>query len=186
MLQGPVELQISQPLIVVWLLPAIGMLFALVATRSAPPHTQNTLLMALRLLLLAYLVGAVVLTLWPLDFEPSVRGVEEGNWEPFGGSIGFMISDIEARRQIGGRDVLANVVLFIPLGLLLPYAFYQWRGIVLCAFLIAFVAFGLELTQGISIAQRTFDIDDPISGLAGGLIGLLVAALVRPLAERYS
>jgi glycopeptide antibiotics resistance protein len=186
MLEGPVEVQISQALIVVWVLPTIGMILALIATRSTPPHTQATVLATLRLLLLAYLLGAVILTLWPLDFEVSVRGLEEGNWEPFGGSLGFLISDIEIQNEIGGRDVLANVVLFIPFGLLLPFAFYQWRGIILSAFIIAFVAFGLELTQGVTIAERTFDIDDALSGLGGGLVALIVTPLVRPLAVRYS
>jgi glycopeptide antibiotics resistance protein len=185
MLQGPVELQISSTLIVVWVLPTIGALLALMATRDSP-HLRGPVSTMVRLMLLAYLFGAILLTLWPLDFEVASRGIDDGNWEPFGGSLGFLISDNEMQNEIGGRDVLANVVLFIPFGALLPFAFYQWRGIVLPAFLIACLAFGLEYVQGLTIAQRTFDIDDPIAGLAGGIVALIVAALLKPLATRHT
>lgn len=179
-------LQISRALIVVWLLPTFGALLLLIATRGSPPHTQARVLVAIRCLLLAYLCGAVVLTLWPLDIDVSVTRVEEGNWAPFDGSLGFLISDNTLQNEIGGRDVLANVVLFTPFGVLLPFAFYQWRGVIVAAMMIAFLAFGLEFAQGLAIAERTFDIDDAIAGFTGGTAALAVAALVRPFAVRYA
>ena len=186
MLQGPVEVQISGPLIVVWILPAIAALLVLAATRTSPPHTQGRVLGVLRVLLLGYFVGIVLLTFWPLEFKVAMRGIEEGNWTPFGGSLGFMISDNQLQNEIGGRDVLANVALFFPLGLILPFSFYQWRGVLLSGFIIVVLASALEYFQGLTIAERTFDIDDPIAGFFGGLIGLILAALLRPVASRYT
>lgn len=180
------DVEISRALIVVWVLPAIGALLLLIATRSAAPRTQATVLQTVRFLLLAYVAGAVILTLWPLDFVVSVKGLEDGNWSPLGGSLGFVISDNPVKNEVGGPDVLANVVLFVPFGLLLPYAFYQWRGIAVPALILVFLAFGLEFTQGATIAERTFDIDDAIAGFGGGMAGLLVAALLRPAAVRYT
>lgn len=184
MFEGPVVVEISRPLIIVWVMPAVGMLLALVTMRNAAPVAHGRVLLAVRLLIAGYLVGAIVLTLWPLDFDASVRQVEEGNWTPFGGSLGFLISDNSLQNEIGGRDVLANLVLFAPFGLLLPYAFYRWRGVAVPLMIVAFLAFGLEFTQGLSIAERTFDVDDAIAGFAGGLAGALVAAMVRPVALR--
>ncbi len=183
MFNGPVDVQISRALIVVWLLPAVGMLLALIAVRNSPPTTRAKVIHALRLMLAGYLLGAVILTLWPLDFVLDIDRVDDGNWSPFGGSLGFLISDNTLQNELGGRDVLANVVLFAPFGVLLPYAFYQWRGIPVSAFFIAFGAFGLEFTQGVTIAERTFDIDDAIAGLVGGVVALAVASLLRPAAH---
>jgi glycopeptide antibiotics resistance protein len=184
MLRGPVYLEISRPLIAVWLMPAVGMLLALIAMRNAPPRSHAKVVNAVRLMLLGYLVGAIVLTLWPLELDLSVVRVENGNWSPFNGTLGFLISDNELQNTLGGRDVLANIVLFTPFGLLLPYAFYQWRGVPVSALFIAFLAFGLELTQGLLIAERTFDIDDAIAGFVGGVVALAVASLLRPVAHR--
>jgi glycopeptide antibiotics resistance protein len=73
------------------------------------------------------------------------------------------------------------VLLFIPLGLLLPFAATRWHPFVVTAVLLAIFAFGLEITQGVAIAARTFDIDDAISGFAGGIGGMLVAGLLWPV-----
>jgi len=110
--------------------------------------------------------------------------VEDGNWTPFRGTIGFFLSDSPARHAVAVRDVLANVVLFAPFGLLLPFAFYAWRGLGVPALIIAFFAFGLEFAQGLSVADSTFDIDDDIAGFAGEVAALLVAAVLSPAAHR--
>jgi glycopeptide antibiotics resistance protein len=181
MLTGGLEL--SPPLIVIWLLPAVGVLIALIATRRAPPRTERTMMSFVRFVLLAYVIGALILTWWPLRFVFEVAQVEDGNWAPFGGSLGFLISDIPVRQDLGGRDVLANIVLFAPIGALLPFAVYQWRGLAVSILVLTFLAFGIEITQGFFIADRTFDIDDAISGLVGGAGGVLLAALVHPVAR---
>jgi glycopeptide antibiotics resistance protein len=184
MLQGPVPLEISRALIVAWLLPAAAMLVALIAVRDARPTTYAKTLTVLRWMLIAYLLGAIILTLWPLDFAFDLDRVDDGNWTPLKGSLGFLISDNSLQNELGGRDVLANVVLFTPFGLLLPFAFYSSRGILVSALIIALLAFGLEFTQGLLIAERTIDVDDAISGFVGGIVALALASLLRPIAHR--
>ncbi len=80
--------------------------------------------------------------------------------------------------------MLANVVLFVPFGVLLPFATYQWHGIGWALAVLIFLAFAFEMTQGITIAERTFDIDDAIAGCAGAALGTVAAAVLRPLVRR--
>ena len=184
MLTGGLEL--SRPLAILWMLPAVGAILGLIAARGTDPRTHATVMTVLRCMLFGYLAGCVVLALWPLEFDVSVPRVEKGNWTPFDGTLGFLISENEVQHALGERDVLANVLLFVPLGLLLPFAFFQWRGIPLAIALLAFVAFALEFTQGLTIEQRTFDIDDAIAGFGGALAGTLIAAIVRPVTHQIA
>ncbi len=176
--------ELSRPLAVLWMLPAIGALLALVVARGAEPRTHANVMTALRFLLFAYLAGVVLITLWPLTVDASVARVEHGNWSPFEGTLGFFFSDNAKQASLGERDVLANVLLYVPLGLLVPYAFFQWRGIPLPIMLLAFLAFALEFTQGFTITERTFDIDDAIAGFAGAVLAVIAAALIHPLTRQ--
>jgi glycopeptide antibiotics resistance protein len=74
---------------------------------------------------------------------------------------------------------LANVVLFFPLGLLFGVITRRWLGLFFVFFMLIAVAVGLELVQGVTIAQRTLDVDDAIACAAGALIGVAAAAVLR-------
>ncbi|MEX2393476.1 MAG: VanZ family protein [Actinomycetota bacterium] len=179
-------LRISGPLIAVWLFPAAVVLVSLIATRRVPPMTERKVMSLVRFALLGYVIAALILAWWPLEFVLEASQVEDGNWAPFGGSLGFLISSNELQQELGGRDVIANIVLFAPIGALMPFAVYQWRGLVVSLLILATLAFGVEVTQGFFIADRTFDIDDAISGFVGGAAGTLFAALAHPLARPSS
>jgi glycopeptide antibiotics resistance protein len=137
------------------------------------------------LLAVLYFVGILVITLWPLEFDVSLTRIQLGNWEPLQGTLGWMldpVNDVQAR--FGAQDVIANIVLFAPLGFLLPFAIESKAGWIITIVGLATLSFGLELVQGLTIAQRTFDIDDALSGTLGaigGAIGALFAGpFVRP------
>lgn len=179
MLSGSVQL--SKPLAAVWVLPAIAAVVALFATRSRRPQVRTRTLRIVRILVLLYLIGIVLITLWPLHFDAAHHGLEKGNRIPFHGTLGFVTSQSKVQQRIGDLDFLANVLLYIPFGLLLPFAINRPGGILVTLALGAAFALGLEIVQGAYVIGRTFDIDDAISGFAGVCIGAAVASLLRPM-----
>lgn len=76
-----------------------------------------------------------------------------------------------------GNSVL-NVLLFIPLGLLLPLLWERFRNPLTAAL------FGLGMSAFIEVLQlasfRTTDINDLITNLAGTVLGFLLARAVLP------
>jgi glycopeptide antibiotics resistance protein len=171
-------LNIDQALVAAWLLPAGIAIGALIlAGRSRLMRGATALLFSL------YVLGVVVITFWPLRFDLSLRRLRRGNWAPFQGTLGMVRSSHPLAQFVGGRDFVANVLLFAPVGLLLPFVVgRRRRGLLVVALvlLIAF-AFALELAQGIAV-DRTFDIDDPISGAIGALAGAAVGTIIAALA----
>lgn len=69
-------------------------------------------------------------------------------------------------------EMLANIMLFIPIGLVLPYSFkkIKWRQTVLIGF--AF-SISIEVMQ-LVLRRGCFDIDDLIHNTLGCLIGVLL------------
>lgn len=174
-------LQLTRYLAVVWLLPAVVVVLALLVTRSARAATKREVRGVLRLLVVAYLVAVVAITLWPFEIDlASSRIIERGNWIPFRGTLGFLVSSNTLRVSLGTRDFVANVVLFIPLGLLLALAVRRGPGLAACAVALVVLAFALEVIQGLTIVGRTLDIDDAIACSVGALGALVLGAILRP------
>ena len=76
--------------------------------------------------------------------------------------------------------LIANVLLFVPLGFLMPILWRQawWRTL-----LIALAAtLCIELIQ--PFFDRSFDVDDILLNFAGGAIGLLLSAIPRALCPK--
>jgi len=172
---------LSKPLAIVWVFPAIAGVVAMALTRSRRPVVRRRALRFVRLLTFAYVVGIVVITLWPLHFDAAHHGLEKGNRIPFHGTLGFVTSNSKVQQRIGDLDFLANVLLYIPFGLLLPFAIDRPGGILVTLALGVACALGLEILQGAYVIGRTFDIDDAITGFAGAAIGAAVASLLRPM-----
>jgi glycopeptide antibiotics resistance protein len=163
---------------VVWLLPAALAVVALVvAQRSRFIHAAGSALFVL------YLIAIGVIEFWPLQFDVSLRRLRHGNWMPFQGSIGMARSTHPLAQFVGGRDFLANILLFAPVGVLLPLVIGRRKraSIIVGLALLVVLAFALEFAQGIAV-NRTFDIDDPISASIGALAGVAVGLIVAALA----
>jgi hypothetical protein len=71
-----------------------------------------------------------------------------------------------------------NVALFIPLGFFLYLAVRRWM--LLCTGLTVLVSVGVEILQ-LPIYSRSSDIDDVITNGLGGLIGVVLAAVLLKL-----
>ena len=175
-------------LVAIWITPAIITVLALLVCRLGRLKTQQTVQRAATFLIVAYALGVVVITLYPysFDFEPG-RIFDRGNWTPFGGTLGFLISENSLRVRIASRDFLANIALFTPLGVLLGSRSRRLRDLLLVVALLVCMAFSLEVVQGLTVAERTLDIDDAIAGSIGALgAAVLGAALLLGATSRTS
>ncbi len=75
-------------------------------------------------------------------------------------------------------EFTANIVMFVPLGLLIGLALPQrgvWLGLLLAP---AFSA-AIELAQALLLSQRTASVLDVVANSLGGWAGLLIAVAVR-------
>lgn len=164
----------AEQLAVIWLLPAVVGVAALLLTRR--PVVRHLV----ALLALGYLLAIVAITLWPFqaDLSPE-RVLERGNWVPGRGTLAFVLSDDPVRVRLGTRDFLANVVLFFPLALLAGAITRRWAGLFAVLVAVGVVAAGLELVQGVTISERTLDVDDAIAGGVGALAGVVAASMIR-------
>lgn len=182
MLAG-VGFEFGRVLVVAWLLPVAAAIVAVIAARRRSTH--QAVVLFVRLLIVGYAVGVVAITLWPFDFDVQTgRILDRGNWTPFGGTLGFLISDNSLKVRVASRDFVANILLFAPLGVLIAIQQRRTAGVAVVIVLLVAMAFSLEVIQGLTVAERTLDIDDAIAGSIGAFLAALVGALLRPLAVR--
>lgn len=84
-------------------------------------------------------------------------------------------------------EFVANILLFVPLGLVLPPAFPR-APLSLLLVLPASLSLGIEVAQKLFVAGRTPDAADVLSNATGGAVGILLGAdlvrLARHLAAR--
>ena len=81
-------------------------------------------------------------------------------------------------------NAVSNIILFVPLGLMLPVLWDDFRKFK------STVLFGLSMSLTIEILQlftlRTTDINDIITNTAGTLIGYLLAAVILKCFPRFT
>jgi glycopeptide antibiotics resistance protein len=178
-------------LVAIWVAPALVALFVLLVARRARRQTKRTIHRATALLIAAYAIGVIAVTLYPFSFdiEPG-RILDRGNWVPFGGTLGFLLSNNSLRVEVASRDFLANIALFAPIGLLLGSRTRGLRDVVVVGLMLVAMAFALEVVQGLTVAERTLDIDDAIVGSLGALAAVIIGASLPfgtpPPATRYA
>jgi len=126
--------------------------------------------------LILYAVSVIAVTLFPLHPHP------ESYWvgEPMSTMIRWMPGDVDA------PSFTLNVILFIPLGVLLPLWWRGQDGFPRTALAGLLGSAAIELTQlilGLTIgSRRMVDINDLIANTAGALVGLLILRLAIPSA----
>ncbi len=69
------------------------------------------------------------------------------------------------------RNVIGNIVLFIPLGFFLSY-FLRMKKFIVLFLMVLLISLSIETTQ--LIIGRVFDIDDLLLNLIGGIIGYYI------------
>ena len=76
------------------------------------------------------------------------------------------------------KNVLGNVVLFFPLGFLLPVVYKPMRNFRIC-FVISFgTSLLIEICQ-YEFAERIFDVDDILLNTVGSIIGWLIFKILH-------
>lgn len=90
-------------------------------------------------------------------------------------------SYVEAWRKtslIAWRNILINIIMFIPFGFLLPVIYKKAYRLMEC-FMLSFVfSLGIELLQTFT-NRGIFEIDDIINNIAGTLIGYTILKAIK-------
>ena len=126
-------------------------------------------------LLALWLIGGLVLTLQPA--HPLPGQVVDNNLVPFR-TLGIYLANLGSWFWM--RNLLGNLVLLLPLGLLGPIAFPaldRWWRVALVALLISTA---IELLQ-LAVPDRSADIDDVIVNVSGALLGYAILNVTRRL-----
>ncbi|MBR4993266.1 MAG: VanZ family protein [Lachnospiraceae bacterium] len=77
-------------------------------------------------------------------------------------------------------NLAGNLVIFMPLGFLLPFTWKKKHGIFAIAALGFLISMGVEVTQLVT-GLGAFDVDDLILNTAGAVIGYLIYKIMKLL-----
>jgi len=119
---------------------------------------------------LLIIIFATIFFVTPITFSPEVRYL---NLRPFAWLVGGQISQIELAESVG------NVLMFIPLGFLIPVVFKKMRKFYLTSGIIFAISFAIEFLQ--YFMGRISDIDDLIANLIGGMVGYGIFKVMNQL-----
>jgi glycopeptide antibiotics resistance protein len=125
-----------------------------------------------RTLFSIYLLALFWILLLKLGVQFSYMGTRSVNLIPFAQPL---ISNGKADLS----EVILNVVIFVPLGIYAGILFNRWSfgGRVFFCFLMSLMFEGLQFVLNVG----AFDITDLITNTSGGVIGLMVFALIDKL-----
>ncbi len=105
------------------------------------------------------------------------------NLVPLGYSFTCFLQDRAAHPRLTAfclRNTLGNVVLFLPLGILLPLLFRRFRSLLRVVLLAAFLSLSIETIQFFSAFIGNFravDIDDVLLNTFGAFVGFVIFRL---------
>jgi glycopeptide antibiotics resistance protein len=125
------------------------------------------------LALAVWLLGGLLFALTPA--HPAPGQVVDHNFIPFQ-TIAIWIANPDSGFWI--RQMLGNLLLLLPVGLLGPIALPwldRWRRVLLVAFALSLA---IELAQ-LWIPDRAADVDDLLLNVAGAAIGYAILSVVR-------
>ena len=98
-----------------------------------------------------------------------------GNWIPFKTIVPYLLG--EKGWLIGGINILGNILILVPIGFLLPFAFQpcSWKKCVLLALLLCCSIEGLQVFYQVGI----FDVDDVILNVMGVFLGFWLGQIFQ-------
>lgn len=96
----------------------------------------------------------------PFDFKPEryILNLQPLEW----------LNDRNIKQTIM-KEIIPNIMIFIPLGIFIPIVFKRMRKIYMTALVAFVITFGIEFFQ--YFIGRVSDIDDLFENLLGGVIG---------------
>lgn len=93
----------------------------------------------------------------------------------------FMVGTYEIGYRAMMSQVISNMVMFIPIGLLLPIVFKKCREFKFTALYVFLFAFSIEFIQ--YFIERSCDVDDIIMNFLGGVVGYGIYVTFRKFIE---
>ena len=117
-----------------------------------------------RVLLLAYALALAVVALWPVPVD---RGIG-GPLQAISAAVPWLSYEV--------MEFSANVLLFVPFGVLLALVLPRRRVLVVPIALVATLL--IESAQALLLAERTPALSDILANTLGAALGLLIAVLV--------
>jgi glycopeptide antibiotics resistance protein len=124
--------------------------------------------------LILYAAGVLAVTLLPLRMHPPSYWADEAWWT----MLRYIPGSVDA------PSFTLNVIMFIPLGVLLPQLWPRLDAFRRLALWSAGASLSIELAQlvlGLTVgSRRTVDINDLIANTAGALVGLFILRLAVP------
>jgi glycopeptide antibiotics resistance protein len=179
---GTVVVPVAVGLLVAALVGLALVPFAVLHPQPGPPTGRGSV--ARWALVSGYVAAVAAATLVPLP--------EPGTQQCLDGGARAQLLPFHSVARLGGSDpavtdvlaqVVLNVALFVPLGVLLT----RWWGLSLgrAAAVGALVSLGIETTQLTGVwflydcAHRVFDVDDVIANAAGTALGAALTAARR-------
>jgi len=142
--------------------------------------------LAARVLLAGAITMIVGLTIFPLALDHLLGSVNPVRGFPTLVPLRKMRADIaEGLSARQARQIVGNVLLFVPLGLTLPLAVTRCRRAIVTIVVVAGASLGIEILQMV-LPFRDPDIDDVILNTIGGALGYAVYRLAARLARRYA
>lgn len=160
----------------IWTFPALALMCAVPwaairLTMGAPGRR-----VAVEAVFVGYLAAMLYVVLFPLPWRPDdARLVAASvNLVPARTIMGII-------RDFHGliiQQIMGNVVMFVPLGFLLPLLDARYRRFAATAAVVLAVSLGIELAQLALLlalaARRSVDVDDVILNVTGACLGYLV------------
>ncbi|MFI7545850.1 VanZ family protein [Actinoplanes sp. NPDC049599] len=121
-----------------------------------------------------YAAAVVAITIFPIR----VRSAAYWTGEPWWTVLRWIPGEVDA------PSFVLNVIMFVPLGVLLPLLRPALDDVRRLALLAGTASLGIETTQfllGITLgSRRTVDVNDLIANAAGAVAGLLILRLAVP------
>jgi glycopeptide antibiotics resistance protein len=133
-----------------------------------------------------YLVVLVSLTIVPVPMtSQEVAGVKGVNYVPFTNSAKVYENALEPGKRTLMKqlfqNLVGNIVLFIPMGLLLPFASlkrFSFMKIILVSLVISICIEGIQLIERQFGSYRSVYIDDVILNVCGAILGYWILNIV--------
>jgi glycopeptide antibiotics resistance protein len=138
------------------------------------------------LLFVAYIVCVLIITLYPLPMtRVKIAGVKGINFKPVVNTMAeFSENAAKGRsfmRSHTFQNLFGNILLFVPLGILLPLISSRLNSFVKVFSVALFFSASIEVLQFFSREMRIYrsvDIDDVILNVIGAVGGFLIVRLL--------
>jgi len=112
--------------------------------------------------------------------DEAVIRYQSMNWQLFKTIKHYIYIMPYVDKRIVLTNLLGNIMVFLPLGYLLPLLWKKFRHGLIIVMLSTFLSMSIEIIQGY-LRIGVLDIDDVLLNVLGGLIGYIIFVLVERL-----